>query len=127
MEIVALNNVLPSLKETFAILKTFGLTMFAWIFFRSDNIGHAFQIIKEVFSSSLFSKPTINDPFELLILFVLLFYFIIQEWIGRKNQYAIESLGRSKYRGVRWIIYLLLFTIIILLGGSDQEFIYFQF
>ena len=37
------------LKELTFMLLTFGLTVFAWIFFRAENIGHAISYISEIF------------------------------------------------------------------------------
>ena len=37
------------------MLLTFGLTVFAWIFFRAENIGHAFNYISEILSKSIFA------------------------------------------------------------------------
>ena len=47
--VVAEGKLLPSIRELFAMLTTFTLTVFAWIFFRAENIGHAFSYIKEIF------------------------------------------------------------------------------
>lgn len=43
LEIVAQGKFLPSGKELFSMFVTFGLIVFAWIFFRAENIGHAFN------------------------------------------------------------------------------------
>ena len=37
------------LKNSFHIALTFGLTVFAWIFFRANNVNHAFSYISEIF------------------------------------------------------------------------------
>ena len=42
---VASNSVLPNVKELFQILLTFGLTTFAWIFFRAESITDAMLYI----------------------------------------------------------------------------------
>lgn len=57
LETVAQGKLLPSIKELSFIFLTFGLTVFAWIFFRAENIGHAISYISEIFSSSLFTIP----------------------------------------------------------------------
>src|SRR5690606_34552897 len=41
LEIVAQGKYFPTWKEWLAMCITFGLTVFAWIFFRAENIGHA--------------------------------------------------------------------------------------
>ena len=42
--VVAEGKLLPSLRELFAMLTTFRLTVFAWIFFRAENLSHAFRL-----------------------------------------------------------------------------------
>ena len=48
--VVAEGKLLPSFRELIAMLTTFTLTVFAWIFFRAENISHAFDYIGEIFS-----------------------------------------------------------------------------
>ena len=48
LETVAQGKLFPTIKELSFMLVTFGLTVFAWIFFRSNNIGHAISFISEI-------------------------------------------------------------------------------
>src|SRR6056300_1596923 len=57
IEIVAHNKSIPSIKELSFILITFGLTVFAWIFFRAESVTHAVNYIAGIFNSSLLSVP----------------------------------------------------------------------
>ncbi len=120
---VAESSNFPSVMVLFQIAVTFSLTVFAWIFFRAENIGQAFSYIRRIFSRSLFSLPK-EMPLYLLI---LLFLFIVIEWTGRKNQYAIEEFWINKPVYVRWGFYYLLAIGMYVYGIKDQEFIYFQF
>ena len=123
MEIVAKDRLIPRFSEVIQILITFSLTSFAWIFFRANNITHAINYIHGIFNKSLFSKPTIFPS----TLFILLFLFIIIEWLGRENQYALERLGFKWPKMVRISFYYLLIIMIFIFMGKEQEFIYFQF
>ena len=123
LDIVAQGKYFPSLKELFSMGITFSLTVFAWIFFRAENIRHAFRYISEIFSPSLFSMPGFKKP--IIIFLVLILIFI--EWIGREQEYALEKLGLNWNRTVRWIFYYTLAMLIILFAGQKQQFIYFQF
>jgi D-alanyl-lipoteichoic acid acyltransferase DltB (MBOAT superfamily) len=127
LETVAQGKLLPSIKELSFMILTFGLTVFAWIFFRAENISHAFSYISGIISPSLFSEPIINNKFDFLILLSLLVFFIFIEWTGRQWKFPLEKLGFSWLPILRWSFYLLIFTLSILLGGSEQDFIYFQF
>ena len=123
LDIVAKGKNLPTFKEFFQILITFGLTVFAWIFFRAENIGHAFRYISEIFSTSLISMPGFKNP---IIIFLVLIFIII-EWIGREQEFALEKFALNWNKYLRWFFYYVLAMFIILFIGQKQEFIYFQF
>ncbi len=120
---VAEGKWLPSLRELMGMLFTFGLTVFAWIFFRADDIGHAFSYIGGILSPSLFSIPAVRPSKIILLLFV----FIVIEWAGRTGQHALERLGLTWKMPVRYAFYYALILAIIFFGGKEQQFIYFQF
>lgn len=123
LEIVAKGKFIPSRKDFFLIASTFTLTLFAWIFFRAENLNHAFKYISDMLSPSIFSLPEIRP--KTLTVLVLVFFSI--EWLGRENQYAIEKIGLSWNKSFRYAFYYALILIIVLFGGKEQEFIYFQF
>jgi D-alanyl-lipoteichoic acid acyltransferase DltB (MBOAT superfamily) len=127
LEIVAQGKYLPTLRELISMSLTFGLTVLAWIFFRAENIGHAFSYISEIFSASLFTVPKFPDMQRALITVFLVIGFVIVEWIGREQQYAIAKLGFSWKRPFRWSIYYGIIILILNFSGKDQQFIYFQF
>ena len=123
---VAENKTLPSLKEFMLITTTFSLTVFAWIFFRAENITDAYIYIKHMFSASLFSIP--NFLGSNLYYFILLITFVIIEWFGRKKKHPLEWTNVKLPFMLRWGIYYLIIFIIIYFGVYNQsEFIYFQF
>lgn len=125
--IVAQGKYLPSLKETGNMLLTFSLTVFAWIFFRAENIGHAMNYVSEIFSLSLFSLPNFEGKRKALTIIILVTFFVFIEWLGREQQYAIANLGRIEKTPIRYAIYYGLILAIIFLIGDGQKFIYFQF
>lgn len=123
LDIVAKGKYLPTLKDFYSIGITFSLTVLAWIFFRAENVNHAIQYISGILSSSLFSIPAIRPK----VLFILLMIFMLIEWIGREDQYAIEKFGLKLPRMIKWGFYYALALAIIYYAGSEQQFIYFQF
>jgi len=127
LDIVAQGKYLPSLKEILAVSKTFFLAVLAWIFFRANNLTHAFDIVSHIFSTSIFSSVSFkgsNNSFPILILLVL---FNLVEWMGREQQFAIAKLGLNWKRPIRWAFYYVIIFAIIYFGGKEQNFIYFQF
>jgi D-alanyl-lipoteichoic acid acyltransferase DltB (MBOAT superfamily) len=125
LEIVAKGRLLPSMKELGQILLTFGLTVFAWIFFRAESLNHAFQYISQIFSKSLFSYPNPAAYSVSVILLILIFMLI--EWNGREQKFALEKLGTNWSYPIRWITYAVMATVILVYSGKADEFIYFQF
>lgn len=73
LNIVAQGKYLPNLKEFLLMSLTFILTVFAWIFFRAENIGHAISYINNIFSPTLFES---SEIFPLGLLLLILFFFI---------------------------------------------------
>jgi alginate O-acetyltransferase complex protein AlgI len=105
------------------ILLTFSLTVFAWIFFRAENISHALSYISGIFSKSVFSLPSIR-PYYLILLIAL---FMLVEWLGRKQQYALAEFGLRWKRPFRYAMYYAIIVAIFWFAGKEQQFIYFQF
>jgi len=127
LQIVAAGKTFPTFKELFSMLLTFGLTCFAWIFFRAKDMSHALAYIKHMFSRSLFSSPnfySISDA-KKTMLFILV--FLVVEWIGREQPYAIAKIGNVKRRYIRWLSYYAIIWVIINYSTKEQTFIYFQF
>ena len=127
LDTVASGKLLPSIKELSYILITFSLTVFAWIFFRADNISHALNYINGIISLSLFTIPKFVGMGKALKTIILVVIFTLVEWQGRDKQYAIEKLGLNWNRTLRYSMYLIILSAIFWFGGEDQQFIYFQF
>jgi D-alanyl-lipoteichoic acid acyltransferase DltB (MBOAT superfamily) len=124
LETIAQGKFFPTVKDACFMLLTFSLTVFAWIFFRAQNITHAFSYISEIFSSSLLSIPEVRPSF--IILLIIAFIFI--EWLGREGQFAISHLGNKLNRPFRWVFYISLIFFIYYAGNFEENsFIYFQF
>lgn len=127
LDIVAHGKKLPNLKELFSMILTFSLTVFAWIFFRSNNVGDAFSFISKIFSSSLFTVPDLPVNTLSISTILLIVMFTIVEWIGREHQYALATLGLRWPRFFRYAFYYCIIVSVIIFRGAAQQFIYFQF
>ncbi|MCZ8169804.1 MBOAT family O-acyltransferase [Flavobacterium sp.] len=121
--IVAAGRVLPSFRDLLRIGLTFSLTVFAWIFFRANSLTDALGYVGGIFTPSLFSLPSIL-PYSV---FGLILFFIIIEWMGRENQYALQRFGFNWPRPIRLSFYYGLLFLIFIFMGKEQVFIYFQF
>jgi alginate O-acetyltransferase complex protein AlgI len=129
---IAEGKIFPSLKEFLAMMLTFGLTLFAWIFFRAKDINHALNYISGIFSSKDFfhiipaswgGRMLSDFLFTIFAISVL----VTTEWFGRNGQYGIEGLSKVKFKAVRWAVYVSIILFTIIFAGGSQDFIYFQF
>ncbi len=121
IEVVAQNKWLPSLKDILKMTLTFTLTSFAWIFFRAENLNHAY---KYILSISHNVNLTLTMP-SLTILFPLSILILV-EWIHREKEFTLQNWSLPIY--LRWSFYIFIGTVILLFASKDpQSFIYFQF
>lgn len=125
--IVAEGKYFPKLKELIKILTTFSLTVLAWIFFRADNLEHAFSFISTIFSKSIFEIPNFSGIGRAMLSFLLICILIFVEWLGREDQFALQNFGLKWKKPLRHLMYYSIILIIIFFGGKEQQFIYFQF
>jgi alginate O-acetyltransferase complex protein AlgI len=122
-DIVAKGRWLPDIKEVFQIGVTFFLTVLAWVFFRAETINQAVAYITGIFSTSLFSTPDIF-PKKIML---LIFMFSVTEWFQRNKQHALQFKNNKHPVIFRWSLYYGLVIVVLLYGGNQQQFIYFQF
>lgn len=124
---VAEGKIIPSLKELLQMALTFSLTVFAWIFFRAKDLHQLALILTEVLSPSFFTIPYFFGRIKALYTILWVVVFIFLEWIGREKEYAIQDLGKEWKPVYRWLLYYGLVYVILIFGGPEQQFIYFQF
>ena len=127
---VAEGRLLPSIKELFQMLTTFGLTVIAWIFFRADNVTLAISYLNRMFSSTILKINGADFLFtdiHPLKMILIIGVFILIEWFGRENKFAIQKLGARWKAPLRYAVYYLILFSIYWFGGEEQQFIYFQF
>jgi alginate O-acetyltransferase complex protein AlgI len=123
LTIVAQGKVWPTFKEVLMMTSTFGMTVIAWIFFRSKTVTDAFSYVKRIFQFNFEGKVQYLDneryTVELLLLVSL---FIWAEWHSREHEHPI--FGNYKVAKVA-----LLIASILVFGvySNPSDFIYFQF
>jgi len=122
LDVVAQNSTLPTVREFFQIAVTFLLTILAWVFFRAENLSHAFAYLGAIFTK--IGEPLAFTPWSLFIFLTLL---LIMEWMGRRERFAIEKIGSNWKLPLRWAFYLIICLCIIGSMDNQQDFIYFQF
>jgi alginate O-acetyltransferase complex protein AlgI len=116
---------LPSFGELINVIGTFALVMGTFIIFRSETLQQGYHFIGNLFTSSLFTIPDIMPWYILL----LIGFFLIVEWSGRENEFAIASFGLKLNTQIRWGVYLVFSVLILYFNfyNTKTDFIYFQF
>ncbi|MDO9377036.1 MAG: MBOAT family protein [Ferruginibacter sp.] len=127
LDVAASGKTFPSFGELASMIGTFGLTVFAWIFFRAESLGHAGRYLAKIFSRSIFDQPNLQKTDVLLTTSFFILCLVLLEWRGRANQHALADVGTKWRRPVRWVFYYGLLMAICVFAGSNQQFIYFQF
>ncbi len=128
LDTVASNSVFPSFKEIVQMLITFNLVTFAWILFRATDIHQAILIYSKILSPTLFETPEYVYIDVLIRCVFLIIIFGIIEWIGRREQYAIEKIVSAYPRYIRWSFYSFIIVLIgVFAKTKESPFIYFQF
>jgi alginate O-acetyltransferase complex protein AlgI len=128
IEIVAKGRVFPSIKDLFDITRTFILVTIAWVFFRAENISHSIHYLSTIFSSSLFSLPVFEGEAKAFVIILIIVWFIVIEWIGREDKYAIERFLLYQKQYIRWLFYsFVVFIIGMYAQTTETPFVYFQF
>ena len=124
MDTVATGRLLPSPLDALRILGTFLITCLAWVFFRAKDLSEAFAYLGGIFDASILAPPVL----EAEVLPYLLLFFVAVEWVGRQDQHALERLGLSWPRALRWSTYVFLVMLIgVYMSTGETPFIYFQF
>lgn len=127
LDSIAQGRLFPSLREFSGMMVTFLLTLLAWIFFRANNLSHAFEYLSGIFSPSLFEWPVFENSGTAITIGIMVFIFIIIEWLGREKPYPLAHLEHYLPKAARWAVYIILFMAVATFMGEDNTFIYFQF
>jgi alginate O-acetyltransferase complex protein AlgI len=131
LETVSKGKLLPTIGDFFQMARTFSCIVFAWIIFRAENTGHAWQFVYDMLTG-LFTKKGYIETFNTLYwtgitIHIILFLFVSIEWLGRERQYAISDLGLNWRRPFRHAFYYALMLLIFWYSVKEEQFIYFQF
>jgi D-alanyl-lipoteichoic acid acyltransferase DltB (MBOAT superfamily) len=125
--VVAYNKWIPTVRETWGILRTFIFLVLVRVFFRASDLSEAISYLSVIFSKSLLTFPDFENKLTALGVVVLIVFFFLIEWLGRTNEYALEKLPLKMKQSYRWTFYYCIVFMIFYFSGKQQQFIYFQF
>lgn len=124
LDTVAAGRALPSLKELRLMLTNCFVVMVAWIFFRSDCFTLSIDYIQRMLTSGFsIDMELTSKHFLMLVCFIVILFGM--EWIQREGEHGLSKVPQS--RMMRTVLYLAIFYIIMWFGGTQADFIYFQF
>lgn len=111
--------------KTLRIVFTFAIVTVAWVIFRSPSIGDAFGLIGQY--SQMTGRLIPDGALEQLVYFILaLMPLSIYEILNEYNPALYKRVNSNVV--VRWVTYLILFSMIVLVGVHDgNSFIYVSF
>jgi alginate O-acetyltransferase complex protein AlgI len=119
--VVAEGRPLPTLREAGAVLLTFALVSFAWVFFRADSLAQAFGYLGRIVTAPIGTLDPQYVPYLLLCLVLL-----VVEWVQRGREFALQ-IG-SFPLPLRWVNYTALLLVLLVFGSfGSRHFIYVQF
>lgn len=126
LEPVALGRLFPGIKDFGAILFTFCLTAFTWIFFRAESVSDVLSYIKGIFDPSIFQIPEVLS-LKMIAVFFFIATMLITEWLQRSREHGLERVESALSKPIRWGLYMMLIYSIVWFHGKQVGFIYFQF
>jgi D-alanyl-lipoteichoic acid acyltransferase DltB (MBOAT superfamily) len=123
--IVAEHSKLPSFKELGSMILTFSFVTFAWVFFRADDISHAYSYLYATVSNFGSAKSIMNATFYESFLYLI--PFMVVDWHFRRNDRDVHlPIKNSVLRTLVYMVVVLLLFYHLLLS-ENSSFIYFQF
>ncbi|MCW3786233.1 MBOAT family O-acyltransferase [Plebeiibacterium sediminum] len=130
LEPISKSKIFPSFKEFTQIFTTFWLIATTYIFFRADNIQHSKQYFLSILSNTeiresfRFIENNLEDFLKAMFFTSILF---LVEWINRDKPHGLHGVFEMKPIVVRWGLYLAITFSILIYGGEQAPFVYFQF
>jgi D-alanyl-lipoteichoic acid acyltransferase DltB (MBOAT superfamily) len=118
-DVVAQESILPSLKEFYQMIFTFGFVTFAWLFFRMTNLSDAINYLYKIaIGISSITIPTYKSFIFYPVILILL------DWINRKHNRTYHF-GPPKFE--MFVVFPLMILTLIYHSTNQSEFIYFAF
>lgn len=118
-----------SLVQLFLAIATFIIISITWVFFRSQNLSQANEILKALFGLHTIDNTRLvqNLPIEVLPHFFIAI-IVLLSWHWYTRHYSLEHLFQKLSPLKRALaISLPLLIILFTTGGDERAFIYFQF
>jgi hypothetical protein len=144
LDTVAQGRLLPTLKELAGMAITFGLTVFAWIFFRANSLPQAVQMLSAVFSPASYPSRFLSGSLYLLVFAlaasyatVLLLNEVLDRYIaepgvapGHSGSGVVAAIARYRWYWIPPLYGLVLLLVLMVTHSQDAgvgQFMYRRF
>jgi alginate O-acetyltransferase complex protein AlgI len=128
---IFLKDFLERMGRIPAIAITFLIVLIGWVFFRSPNIGYAFDYLNRMFAFD-FASPAIFIDQKFWMIFIISLSLILASLVRSVEQTVTNWYDNTQHLG--WLVFKSLTTIIIALicivnifASDFNPFIYFKF
>ena len=111
-------------KELPAVIVTFVLVAFGWVFFRAESLTHAGNILVSLANNNYVGFP-LWSIYDWAWVGLYISFMVLIEFMGRNNDHPLQILRIPTV--FRWLLYLILSLLVIHHFGDEAQFIYFQF
>jgi alginate O-acetyltransferase complex protein AlgI len=115
------SRLLPAPTELMAMVTTFALVTFAFVFFRAESLHHAYHYLLRGVTHPV-------EPIELRhgVALAYVFPLMALEWVQRQRVHGLDV--QHLPVAIRWSLYLLTALAVLEFGNfREVQFIYFQF
>ena len=121
------NKMVGKVVGAIQMLITFLTVTILWVFFRSKTVYDALKYLQNLVYKWDSILPDFNGRKSALVLSIIIFIFMILEWIGKSYNCPLVLTNSFKNKWLTWgFYYAIIFSILYFYRGNDQ-FIYFQF
>ena len=121
------NKIANKVIGVIKMLLTFLTVSILWVFFRSKTVYDALKYLQNLVYKWDSILPDFNGRKSALVLSIIIFVFMIFEWIGKSHNCPLVFTNSFKNKWLKWgFYYAIIFSILYFYRGNDQ-FIYFQF
>lgn len=121
------NAPFTAIKEYAGMVGTFIFVMLTCILFRAENLANAVGFYKQMLSKSLLTLPKFTSMRNAAIVILLIIIFMVIEWRGRQQEFALSNLNTRLSKVSRWALYYTILLVVLWFSGKEQQFIYFRF
>ena len=122
--IVAADRALPRLPEVLCMLRTFVVFLVGLLVFRAQSVQESVRWFSDILDPSRYG-PIGDLPHEARVAGPAVAFLIVCEWLNRREPFGFARYPRNTV--MRWALYFLIASLVLIYSPGSQTFVYFQF